>query len=102
MQIISKLSDMIGEELGDAEKYARCALEHKEGFPSLAKTFLKLSQEELGHVQLLHAQAVAIIEDYKKVHGDPPANMQAVYDYLHRKNIDKAAEIKVLQSMFDN
>lgn len=40
MQIISKLSDMIGEELNDAEKYVRCALENKEYFPSLAKTFL--------------------------------------------------------------
>ena len=100
MQIISKLSDMIEEELDDAEKYINCALAHKEDDPALANTFYKLSTEEIGHEELLHTQVVAKITEYKKEHGDPPEKMQGVYEYLHKKHIEKANQIKALQSVF--
>ena len=49
MQIISDLSDMIEEEVSDADKYIKCAISKKEEYPELANTFYKLSVEELGH-----------------------------------------------------
>ena len=100
MQLISKLSDMIEEELDDAEKYIRCAMNHKEDHPTLASTFAKLSGEELVHANLLHDQVVALITEYRKEHGDPPERMQGIYDYLHKKHIEHANEIKVLQTLF--
>ena len=76
MQIISKLSDMIEEELNDAEKYIQCAMKYKEERPNLASTFSRLSQDEMTHVGLLHDQVVMLITEYRKEHGDPPEKMQ--------------------------
>ena len=100
MRLISELSDMIEEELNDAEKYIRCALDKKEDYPSLAATFHKLSLEEMTHVALLHDQVAALIANYRKEHGDPPEKMLGVYEYLHKKHIEHANEIKVLQGLF--
>ena len=100
MKIIEKISSMIDEEIGDAHKYAQCAMMYKEDMPKLADVFMKISEEEMRHMALLHNEVVDIIEDYRKKEGEPPAEMMAVYDYLHRKQIDKSAEVKAMQSMY--
>ena len=100
MEIIQKLSAMIDEEIGDAEKYARAALDAKADYPKLAELFSRLSGEEMTHMELLHGAATGIIADYRREKGDPPAAMMAVYDYLHKKQIDHAARVKALQSMY--
>ena len=99
MTIIAKLSDYIEEELNDADKYARCALNYKEENPNLATVFNRLSLEEMNHMNLLHEQVVALIIEYKKAHGDPPEKMQGIYDYLHKKHMERANEIKILQGL---
>lgn len=100
MKIIQDLSDMIEEEIGDAEKYARKALGCKESYPALAETFYKLSNEELGHMNVLHSQIVSIIEDYRKKNGDPPEKMLFLYEVLHKKYIDHAAMVKGMLSLY--
>ena len=100
MKIIEKLSDMISEEIKDAERYARCALMHKDDMPDLAEAFYKLSNEEMEHMTILHDQVVRIINNYRRSNGEPPANMLAVYEYLHKKQIDHAAEVKNMQAMY--
>ena len=100
MKIIEKLSDMISEELEDAKKYAMCALKHEVTYPHLADTFHRLSEEEMKHVSMLHAEVTAIIETYRKSNGEPPEAMLAVYNYLHDRQIDKASEVKAIQAMY--
>lgn len=49
---------------------------------------------------ILHTEAAKLIEQYRQQHGDPPEGMKALYDYLHEKQVDKAAEVKNLQGMY--
>ena len=100
MKIIKKLSEYIEEEICDSEKYALMALEQKEKHPEIANTLYMLSLEELKHMQLLHEQVVKVIEEYKKSVGDPPEDMQAIYDFLHKRFINETKEVKILQNMY--
>jgi len=65
MEIIEKLPVMIGDELADAEKYARCALKAKAEHPDLADLFHRLSMDEMEHMNLLHEAAAKIVADVK-------------------------------------
>ena len=100
MQIIEKLSSMIDEEIEDAMKYAKCAIAHKEDNPVMADMFIRLAEEEMKHMMMLHNQVVLIIEDYKRKNGEPPETMKAVYDILHKRHIDRAAESKAAISLY--
>ena len=100
MKLIETLSDKISDEIHDAKSYARMALEQKDTRPDLARTLYTISLEEMDHMARLHNSVVGIIESYRQEHGEPPAAMLAVYDYLHKQQIAKAADAKALQDMF--
>ena len=100
MKLIKKISKMIEDEIEGAECYVKMALKHKEDRPELAKMFYSLSMDEMGHMNELHKAVVDIIEEYRKTEGEPPAAMMAVYEYLHNKHINDAAEVRTMQAMY--
>lgn len=73
----------------------------KDEVKALAENYAKMAEAELGHVNALHAQAVRVIKDWRTYSGkEPPAAMQAVFDYEHDNMIEKVARIKTLLSMY--
>ena len=100
MKLVKELSDMIEEELEGAECYAKKAVKLREERPELARTFNMMAQQEMEHVDLLHRAVVDAIEKERMETGEPPAPMAAIYDFLHEKHIEKAANVKVLINMF--
>lgn len=99
MKIIKCLAENMQEEMHDAEKYAKLAMEYRADYPDLADTFVTLSKQEVNHATMLHNHAERIIRDYKAKGGEAPAAMQAVYDWEHERMIDSMAKVRVLQEM---
>lgn len=100
MKVIELLTEHIEEELNDAATYAKLALEYKDADPELANLFYNLSGEEMGHMDALHKRVVVAIERYKQANGEPPAGMKALYDFAHKREIEKMEKVSNLQSLF--
>ena len=100
MKIIEKISDMIENEIEEAEKYAKCALTYKDERPQLADVFYRIGLEKISHIGLLHGQVVSIIDEYRKSKGEPPEAMKTLYDILHKKHIEHLAAVKGMLSLY--
>lgn len=100
MEKIKKISKQIHSELEDAEKYIKCALEHKEDDKDLADIYYWLSQEEMAHADKLHRTVVDQIDLYKKNTGELPVDMSALYEYVHDQEIEEAKEVKLMWAMY--
>lgn len=100
MVLIQKLSEAIEDEIHDVKKYAKMAVELKAEHPGLAQVLYTLSTQEDSHQAALHGEIVKIIEQYKRTSGAPPAAMMAVYEYLHKRSIDKLADARRYQEIY--
>ena len=100
MKEIKKLVGLIDEELHDSEKYAKLALEYKDGNKELASLFYSLSIEEHKHMTMLHNAVTKLIESIPPDADPRTEGMKIAYDLLHEKAIDKEKEVGVLQSLY--
>ena len=100
MKIIKQLEEKIEYEVQDAHEYAMLALEYKESCPETAELFYKLSCEEMTHMEILHRDVVRHIDRYRQKHGEAPEAMKAVYDYLHKRQIEASARVSNLQAQY--
>ena len=100
MKLIKEIEEMIEDEICDIKKYAKFAAEVKDEHPGLAQTLYTISTQEANHQAMLHAEVVKIIDEHRRTHGEPPAAMMAVYDYLHKKHIEKMADAKRYQEEY--
>ena len=100
MKLIRDLEELIEEEIRDVKKYAKMAAEVKAQYPALAQVLYTISAQEDSHQAAIHAEVVKIIQEYRKTKGEPPAAMMAVYEYLHKKSVDKLAEARRYQETY--
>ena len=100
MKLIKELEELIEDEIHDVKKYAKMAAALKAEHPSLAQTLYTISTQEDTHQAAIHGEVVKIIEEHRRTHGDPPATMMAVYDYLHKKAIDELTEARMYQDVY--
>ena len=73
---------------------------YKEEYPIAAKAFYIKSTMLMDTLKPQHDAIIALIEGYKKEKGEPPTSMMAIYNYMHERQIAKAAMIKTLQEMY--
>ena len=102
MQLIKELEELIEDEVHDVKKYAKMAAEVKSEHPGLAQVLYNISVQEESHQAAIHGEVVKIIEAYRRTHGEPPAAMLAVYDYVHKRHIEKMAEARHYQDVYKN
>ena len=102
MKIITKLVELINEELGDAKRYIKLARRERDTHPQLSSAFADLAEAEMGHVKILHTEAARLIEEHRAQVGEPPAEMLAVYNYEHDRQLDKSAKIRQMISEYRN
>ena len=100
MKIIKELEELIEDEIHDVKKYAKMAAAVKEEYPALAQTLFAISTQEDAHQAALHAEVVKVIENYRKTKGEPPASMMAVYDFMHKRHVEKMAEARRFQEIY--
>ena len=100
MKIIKCLSENIECTLDAAEDNIKNAVRYKEEFPLAAKAFYNQSVLLMDSLKGQHDAVTAIINEYRKTKGDPPAPMMAIYNYMHERHMNKAAAIKNLQDMY--
>lgn len=60
----------------------------------------QLAAEELDHMSRLHAQVLRLIDNQRRVDPESLPRTLAVYDHLHKRDIDQVAEIGVLQMQY--
>ena len=102
MKLIRDLEEQIEEVIEGVKHYAKMATEVKAEHPSLAQVLYSISTQEDSHQAALHSEVVKLIEEHRRTHGEPPAAMMAVYDYLHKRHIDKLAEARRYQDIYKN
>ena len=100
MKIIEFLSDRIEDEIDDSADYAKEGIAIKDKYPWLGELLYTISTEETRHMQMLHDAVVRLIKEYRDRVGEPPADMMARYEYLHRRQIDSAKDAKALQILY--
>lgn len=100
MEIIKELAEHINEEIGDMKCYAMMACEYKDRYPELAETLYQLSTQEENHAKILHERAESIISEYRKSNSSVPADMLAVYEYLHKCQLEKKESAIRFQQMY--
>ena len=100
MKLIRNLEEAISDEISDIKKYAKWAAELKETHPTLAQVLYNISTQEDGHQAAIHNEVVKIIEEHRRTHGEPPASMLAVYEFIHQQHIDKLAEARMYQDVY--
>lgn len=96
MEIITTLVNMIDDEVNGAKEYVCWANKLKATNPDLAKTFYELSTVEMGHANILHRQAKKLMTDSKQ-----PEDTMAMYELLHKKHIECAAQVTVMQEEYN-
>lgn len=100
MQVIKCLCEDMEATLDAAEDDIKKAITYQIDSPVASKAFYTKSIMLMDTIKPQHDAVVALIEGYRKEHGEPPAPMMAIYNYMHERHINKAAAIKNLQDAY--
>lgn len=97
MKAFNEILEHIPEELEDAEEYARMALHYKHENRALADMYAELAKQELGHEDMLHSMAHALLAEHpEEDHGWA----KHIWEWECGKATDKRSKVKVMLEMY--
>ena len=99
MKAIKEIVEDIREELDGAKHYAEKAVKMWDTDRDAATAYADMARQELSHADRLHGLAVKAINAERAKGVEPPAAMQAVWEWEHEKMIDATARIRHLLDM---
>lgn len=102
MKLIQKLSEQIEDEIADAKKYIKCAMEMKDEHPEISKIYYNLSVQELEHSSMLHDAVTDEIKRYREENGEPPEGMMVLYNYMHKREMKDYDKVKRMVDDYKN
>ena len=96
MKILTHLIEKMHDTMEEIEWYGEKAIHYKQEHKSLADTYIKVAEMHITIYDMLHKEAVNLIEEHKRMGHIPPPEMLAIWDYEHQKLVKEFAEAKVL------
>lgn len=95
MEEFKKLEKYAKNTLREASTYADQYMMYKsDGDTELMNLYYSLANIHLDLYNKIHTAMVNEINDYKRVNGKAPENMQIIYNYLHEIEMDLFNDIK--------
>lgn len=97
---MKKIQTQMEDELEGSCEYIKCALELKDTDRTWADAYYSMAQTEYQHMNALHGLAVAEVRRLADAGDESYSTMKMVYDYLHERLMDKAAEVQAMMTMY--
>lgn len=97
---MDKLMDLVCDEIRDAKRYAKLALEYRDTDKDLADLYYRLSGEELDHANRLHVQVVRLLDTQQRIGTNGVDVNKAIYEHLRKRNVENISEVGVLQALY--
>lgn len=94
MRLIKKLVEQIEDEVSGAEGYAKCAVEHAESMPELARQYKAMARTEYAHAMELHKFAAIEISKAERAGAKPTQEMADKWEQSHEEYIERMAKVK--------
>ena len=88
MRIIKDLIKKMDDTLEEIEFYAKEAHHLRVDHKQLADTYAKVGEMHVEIYKMLHDRVVALIAEEKQKGVPVPPEMQAIWDYEHRKLVE--------------
>lgn len=96
MKMLKNLIEKADDTLEEIEWYAEKAHHYKADNRALADCYIRIAEMHIEIYRMLHDRMVAVINEYHSRGHEPPATMQAIWDYEHEKLVKEFAEAKML------
>lgn len=97
MRIIQEAMDKLYDVIDEIDYYATTAFALKQDHKILAEGYIKAAEAHVDIFRSLHETVVKLIADQKEKGKAPTPEMQAIYDHLHKRAIERfnAARVKL-------
>ncbi|MDE6598768.1 MAG: hypothetical protein K2K34_01640 [Oscillospiraceae bacterium] len=101
MRLIKDITDDMMEEIHDAKRRIKRAMEFKPLYPDIAQRESEIAAQELVHAEKDHKSAMELIEEFKKSKGEPPEYMMEFWKEKHEDFMEKYAHAKCMIDLFN-